>query len=72
MKPIDVSAKDFRLLESKSLSEIAATIPSLDFLACGGKVYVVTGSMGMLERVSGVNGASDDAAWLENKNRPQF
>ena len=59
------------MLKSESLGKMATTIPSLDFLACGGMFYVTTGSMGVLETTS-VNGAGDDAAWLNNKDRLEY
>lgn len=58
------------------LRNIATTVPSLDFLACCGKLYVITrGSTvelkelptgSKLEYGSGVDVVSEDIAWLQH------
>jgi len=72
-----MSAKDFQM---QTLRNIAATVPSLDFLAYNGKLYVVMRSHGdkgstvelkelpansKLEYGSGVDVVSEDIAWLQ-------
>ena len=64
------------------MRSIAAAVPSLDFLACYGELYVVLRSHGdigptvelkalpnssRLEYGNGVNAVSEDIAWLQQK-----
>ena len=71
---------------AKSLCGIASAVPSLDFLACYGKLYVVVRShddvgptvelkalsnSSRLEYGNGVNAASEDIAWLQQRSKDE-
>ena len=79
-----MSEKDFQMQKDKTLHSIASAVPSLDFFACYGQLYLVVRSYGdtgptvelkalptssRLEYGNGLDIISGDMTWLQPKMR---